>query len=130
MKTAIFTLPGSREDYPGEGPNVVINNRYVFVEGELTATEEDGVKLEPILCGYYGCRLDWRDDTPVVEFGENNPTLAKSSTSKSANTSNAKALAEQKALDEKAAADKAAADKAAADKVAAESKAETKSEGK
>lgn len=113
MKTAIFTLPGTRDDYPGEGP-VVINNRYVFVDGELQASEEDGVKLEPVLCAYYGCSLSWRDDTPAVEFSEQNPTLAKASTSKSANTSNAKALAEQKALDD--AADKAAADKAAADK--------------
>lgn len=78
MKQAVFTLPNAE---PG---NVVVNERYVFTDGKHVRNEDDGKLLEPVLCAYYGCTLEWVDDTPVVEAagGTPTPTLAKAQTSK------------------------------------------------
>jgi hypothetical protein len=78
MKQAVFTLPNA-------GPDpVVVNERYLFTDGKHVRNEDDGKLLEPVLCAYYGCTLEWVDDTPVVEAtGEVAvPTLAKAQTSK------------------------------------------------
>jgi len=49
-----FSLTGSNE-----GKTVTINDRYAFVDGELVAESDDiAQKLEPILCGYYGCKKE------------------------------------------------------------------------
>ncbi len=74
---AIFTMPNAQ---PGE---VLVNNRYVFTDGKHVRNADDGKLLEPVLCAYYGCSVEWVDDTPVVDAVEPEaPTLAKTQTSK------------------------------------------------
>ena len=46
------------------GATVLINNRYDFVDGELTVSNHDAALIAPILCGYHGCVLE---DTDEVE---------------------------------------------------------------
>ncbi len=78
MKQAVFTLPNA------EAGVVVVNDRYVFTDGEHVRNADDGKMVEPILCAYYGCTIEWVDDAPVAEStGEApTPTLAKDQTSK------------------------------------------------
>lgn len=74
---AIFTLPNAE---PGE---ILVNNRYVFTDGKHVRSVDDGKLLEPVLCAYYGCTVEWIDDTPVTTPDEPvAPTLAKAQTSK------------------------------------------------
>lgn len=78
MKQAVFTLPNAE---PG---TVVVNERYLFTDGKHVRDVDDGKLLEPVLCAYYGCTLEWVDDAPVAEStGEApTPTLAKAQTAK------------------------------------------------
>lgn len=74
---AIFTLPNAK---PGE---VLVNSRYVFTDGKHVRNVDDGKLVAPILCGYYGCSVEWVDDTPaVIPDAPVAPTLAKAQTSK------------------------------------------------
>lgn len=74
---AIFTLPNAE---PGE---VLVNSRYVFTDGKHVRNADDGKLVEPILCGFYGCTVEWIDDTPVIDAQKPAaPTLAKTQTSK------------------------------------------------
>jgi hypothetical protein len=78
MKTVIFKLPTKESK--------VINNRYNFVNGELSCDEDTAKLLEPILCGYYACKMIVEE--PVVDVAEGNvvekPSLAKAQTAKAA----------------------------------------------
>jgi len=75
IRTATFTLTNAPK-----GP-VTINNRYVFVDGVLVCNESDGRLLEPVLCAYYGCKLTWTDDTPMLDSDQvEKPSLAKTQT--------------------------------------------------
>lgn len=75
-KIARFKLTGEQE-----GLTTVINGRYEFKDGVHERNEDDGKLLENILCGYYGCTLEWVDDTPAVATDSNAaPSLAKSET--------------------------------------------------
>lgn len=76
-KQAVFTLPGAKSG------KVLINDRYLFTDGKHIRNADDGRMIEPILCAYYGCTLEWVDDSPVITPGETPaPTLAKVQTSK------------------------------------------------
>ena len=78
-KIATFKLANAPE---GE---VLINERYLFKDGTHVRDEADGKLIEPILVGYYGCTLEWSDDTPLVESSDVDPpapTLAKVETLK------------------------------------------------
>lgn len=108
-KIARFKLTGEQA-----GQSLVINGRYEFKDGVHERNEDDGKLLENILCGYYGCELEWVDDTPVSTRDANAaPSLAKTETDAAAK---AKAEAEAAA---KAKADEEAAAKAKADAEAA-----------
>ena len=75
-KIARFKLTGEQE-----GQTTVINGRYQFNDGVHERNEDDGKLLENILCGYYGCTLEWVDDTPAAATDSNaTPSLAKSET--------------------------------------------------
>lgn len=89
-KIARFKLTGEQE-----GQTTVVNGRYAFKDGVHERNEDDGRLLENILCGYYGCTLEWVDDTPAVATDSNAaPSLAKSETDAAAK---AKADAEAEA---------------------------------
>ena len=49
------------------GATVLINNRYDFVDGELTVSKNDATLIEPILCGYYGCVLEDTDEAEEIK---------------------------------------------------------------
>ena len=49
------------------GATVLINNRYDFVDGELSVSKHDAQLLEPILCGYYGCVLEDSDEAEEIK---------------------------------------------------------------
>lgn len=75
-KIARFKLTGEQK-----GQDAVINGRYVFEDGVHERNEEDGKLLENILCVYYGCELEWVDDTPVsAQNTSATPSLAKTET--------------------------------------------------
>ena len=89
-KIARFKLTGEQA-----GQSLVINDRYEFKDGVHERNEDDGKLLENILCGYYGCELEWVDDTPVSTQDANAaPSLAKTETDAAAK---AKAKAEAEA---------------------------------
>ena len=74
---AIFTLPNA------PAGDVTVNARYVFTNGKHVRNVDDGKLVEPILCGYYGCTVEWIDDAPTVSAEEPvAPTLAKTQTAK------------------------------------------------
>ena len=93
-KIARFKLTGEQE-----GLTTVINGRYEFKDGVHERNEDDGKLLENILCGYYGCTLEWVDDSPVVAADSNAaPSLAKSETDAAAKAkAEAEAAAKAKA---------------------------------
>lgn len=93
-KIARFKLTGEQE-----GLTTVINGRYEFKDGVHERNEDDGKLLENILCGYYGCTLEWVDDTPAVAADSNAaPSLAKSETDAAAKAkAEAEAAAKAKA---------------------------------
>ena len=68
---------------PYEGKTVVINDRYSFVDGEMTCSDEIGELVKPILCGFYACKVV---DVPnsAAEYEETDeedePSLSKEST--------------------------------------------------
>ena len=49
------------------GATVLINNRYDFVDGELTVSKNDAALIAPILCGYYGCVLEATDEAEEIK---------------------------------------------------------------
>ena len=91
------------------GQSLVINGRYQFNDGVHERNEDDGKLLENILCGYYGCTLEWVDDTPAAATDSNTPpSLAKSETDAAAKAkADAEAAAKAKADAEAAAKAKA-----------------------
>ena len=93
-KIARFKLTGEQE-----GLTTVINGRYEFKDGVHERNEDDGKLLENILCGYYGCTLEWVDDTLAVAADSNaTPSLAKSETDAAAKAkAEAEAAAKAKA---------------------------------
>ena len=93
-KIARFKLTGEQA-----GQSLVINGRYEFKDGVHERNEDDGKLLENILCGYYGCTLEWVDDTPAVAADSNAaPSLAKSETDAAAKAkADAEAAAKAKA---------------------------------
>ena len=109
-KIARFKLTGEQA-----GQSLVINDRYEFKDGVHERNEDDGKLLENILCGYYGCTLEWVDDTPAVAADSNAaPSLAKSETDAAAKAkADAEAAAKAKADEEAAAKAKADAEAAA-----------------
>ena len=109
-KIARFKLTGEQE-----GLTTVINGRYEFKDGVHERNEDDGKLLENILCGYYGCTLEWVNDTPAVATDSNAaPSLAKSETDAAAKAkAEAEAAAKAKAEEEAAAKAKAEAEAAA-----------------
>jgi hypothetical protein len=109
-KIARFKLTGEQE-----GQTTVINGRYQFNDGVHERNEDDGKLLENILCGYYGCTLEWVDDTPAAATDSNAaPSLAKSETDAAAKAkADAEAAAKAKADEEAAAKAKADAEAAA-----------------
>lgn len=52
-----FILNGS-----DKGETKVVNHRYSFVDGEMTCDDDTAQKVQPILCGYFGCVME---DIPV-----------------------------------------------------------------
>ena len=115
-KIARFKLTGEQE-----GQTTVVNGRYQFNDGVHERNEDDGKLLENILCGYYGCTLEWVDDTPAAATDSNAaPSLAKSETDAAAKAqADAEAAATAKADEEAAAKAKAKADAEAAAKAKA-----------
>jgi hypothetical protein len=108
-KIARFKLTGEQE-----GQTTIINGRYQFNEGVHERNEDDGKLVEIILCNYYGCILEWVDDTPAAVTDSNaEPSLAKSETDAAAK---AKADAEAKAKADADTEAKAKADSEAAAK--------------
>lgn len=93
-KIARFKLTGEQA-----GQSLVINDRYEFKDGVHERNEDDGKLLENILCSYYGCELEWVDDTPAVAADSNAaPSLAKSETDAAAKAkADAEAAAKAKA---------------------------------
>lgn len=81
-----FILPGKPKG------RKVINDRYVFVDGEMPASTRDAQMLEKILCRYHGCELVYEDVKAVVEEA---PAKASSLKTESTRTF-AKAKAETK----------------------------------
>ena len=49
---AVFKLTGEQA-----GKDVIINDRYMFVGGEMPASVADAALIAPILCTYYACEL-------------------------------------------------------------------------
>jgi len=47
-----FVLTG-----PRKGKTVLLNKRYQFVNGEFECSAKDAIKLQRILCRYYGCEM-------------------------------------------------------------------------
>lgn len=53
---------------PDKGETKVVNHRYSFTDGVMECTDGDAEKIQPILCGYFGCVMEdipeEIDDTP------------------------------------------------------------------
>lgn len=113
------------------GATMSINDRYHFVDGELTVSKHDAQLLEPILCGYYGCVLE---DTDVVEEVKEpaSTSLEKTVTSPDAQVNAPTGLAEDiqtnSAGGEPSAASSAASSASTASKASKASKASTQAE--
>lgn len=56
MRIAVFTLPDVAKN-----KNIHLNDKYQFVDGQFRTTEQDAGLVEPILCGYYGCKMTWEE---------------------------------------------------------------------
>lgn len=52
----IFYLP------EGVGPDkgqYIVNDRYLFEDGQMVVqSNEDAARMEPILCGFFGCEVE------------------------------------------------------------------------
>ena len=113
------------------GATVLINNRYDFVDGELTVSKNDATLIEPILCGYYGCVLEDTDEAEEIKEPAST-SLEKSVTSPDAQVNAPTGLAEDiqtnSAGGEPSAASSAASSASAASKASKASKASTQAE--
>ncbi len=76
-KRYIFTPPEQLKDAPVIGG-------YHFHDGQHVRNEFDGPLVEPMLCGYYACKLEVIDDTPEQTIEPDSGSLAKSNTSAAA----------------------------------------------
>lgn len=45
------------------GKTFILNDRYSFVKGEMPVTDDEAVKIEPILCGFHACTLEDVEDS-------------------------------------------------------------------
>lgn len=110
---------------------VLINNRYDFVDGELTVSKNDATLIEPILCGYYGCVLEDTDEAEEIKEPAST-SLEKTVTSPDAQVNAPTGLAEDiqtnSAGGEPSAASSAASSASAASKASKASKASTQAE--
>lgn len=113
------------------GATVLINNRYDFVDGELTVSKNDATLIEPILCGYYGCVLEDTDEAEEIKEPAST-SLEKTVTSPDAQVNAPTGLAEDiqtnSAGGEPSAASSAASSASAASKASKASKASTQAE--
>lgn len=84
MKIAVFTLPKGAKN-----PNINLNDKYQFVNGEFKCIEQDAEFVEKILVGYNGCTLSWEDrGTDAAQASGEGGDLSAASTKQGVNTGN------------------------------------------
>lgn len=87
MRIGVFKLPQVLLE---KDPNMVINDRYGFKDGQLEVVESVAVQIERIL-SMYECTLEWVNAEPVA-----NPDAPTGSLAKIVTQANVKPLTESK----------------------------------
>jgi hypothetical protein len=61
------------------GKTFVLNDRYSFVDGKMSVSDEDAIKIKPILCDFYACEIEDVID-PKIENPASEVSLSKTVT--------------------------------------------------
>lgn len=91
MATYKFTRDANGSGKLKAGREVILN-KYEFMDGILEVDEELGKMYRPILCGYYGCKVEIIADPVEVAISNVDPSLKANETKPGAgNAANAEA---------------------------------------